>query len=139
MQRASRRRRRASCCGDGIAAIADDGTGVRITLADGATIDADLAVIGIGAVPVTGTCRRAPDLRSTTASPSMPSLRTSDPDIFAAGDCCSFPLPIYGGRRVRLEAWRNAQEQGALAASNMLGAGEAASRRCRGSGRISTT
>ena len=49
-------------------------------------------------------------------------LRTSDPAIFAAGDCCSFPLPIYGGRRVRLEAWRNAQEQGNLAARNMLGA-----------------
>ncbi|RUW83001.1 ferredoxin reductase, partial [Mesorhizobium sp. M8A.F.Ca.ET.059.01.1.1] len=52
-------------------------------------------------------------------------LRSSDPDIFAAGDCCSFPLAVYGGRRVRLEAWRNAQEQGALAARNMLGAGEA--------------
>ncbi len=52
-------------------------------------------------------------------------LRTSDPSIFAAGDCCSFPLAVYGGRRVRLEAWRNAQEQGALAARNMLGAEEA--------------
>ena len=52
-------------------------------------------------------------------------LRTGDPDIFAAGDCCSFPLALYGGRRVRLEAWRNAQEQGALAGRNMLGAGEA--------------
>jgi 3-phenylpropionate/trans-cinnamate dioxygenase ferredoxin reductase subunit len=49
-------------------------------------------------------------------------LRTTDPNIFAAGDCCSFPLSIYGGRRVRLEAWRNAQEQGALAARNMMGA-----------------
>jgi 3-phenylpropionate/trans-cinnamate dioxygenase ferredoxin reductase subunit len=48
-------------------------------------------------------------------------LRTSDPDIFAAGDCCSFPLEIYGGRRVRLESWRNAQDQGTLAAKNMLG------------------
>ncbi len=51
-------------------------------------------------------------------------LRTSDPDIFAAGDCCSFPLEIYGGRRVRLESWRNAQDQGTLAAKNMLGAEE---------------
>jgi 3-phenylpropionate/trans-cinnamate dioxygenase ferredoxin reductase subunit len=45
--------------------------------------------------------------------------------IFAAGDCCSFPLAIYGGRRVRLEAWRSAQELGTLAARNMLGQGEA--------------
>ena len=41
-------------------------------------------------------------------------LRTSDPDIFAAGDCCSFPLDLYNERRVRLEAWRNAQEQGTI-------------------------
>ena len=33
-------------------------------------------------------------------------------------------MPLYAGRRVRLESWRNAQEQGALAARNMLGAGE---------------
>ena len=52
-------------------------------------------------------------------------LATSDPAILAAGDCCSFPLPIYGGRRVRLESWRNAQDQGNVAARNMLGAAEA--------------
>ena len=52
-------------------------------------------------------------------------LRTSDPDIFAAGDCCSYPVAVYGGRRVRLESWRNAQEQGNVAAANMLGKAEA--------------
>jgi 3-phenylpropionate/trans-cinnamate dioxygenase ferredoxin reductase subunit len=48
-------------------------------------------------------------------------LTTSDPDVFAAGDCCSFPHSLYGGRRIRLEAWRNAQDQAAVAAHNMLG------------------
>ena len=52
-------------------------------------------------------------------------MRTSDPDIFAAGDCCSYPVAVYGGRRVRLESWRNAQEQGNVAAANMLGKAEA--------------
>ncbi|WP_313293242.1 oxidoreductase C-terminal domain-containing protein, partial [Rhizobium rhizoryzae] len=52
-------------------------------------------------------------------------LRTDDPDIFAAGDCCSYPIAVYGGRRVRLESWRNAQEQGSAAAVNMLGKAEA--------------
>ena len=51
-------------------------------------------------------------------------LRTADPSIFAAGDCCSFPLAVYGGRRVRLEAWRSAQQLGTLAARNMLGHGD---------------
>ncbi|MER9130582.1 FAD-dependent oxidoreductase [Mesorhizobium sp. M0768] len=110
-------------CGEGIAAIADDGAEVRIALAGGHDIVADLAVIGIGAVPVTGLAAEA-GLTVDNGVAVDAELRTSDPDIFAAGDCCSFPLAIYGGRRVRLEAWRNAQEQGALAARNMLGAGE---------------
>ena len=36
----------------------------------------------------------------------------------------SFPLTVYGGRRVRLESWRSAQDQGELAAANMLGKGQ---------------
>ncbi|MES0146975.1 FAD-dependent oxidoreductase [Mesorhizobium sp. M0012] len=111
-------------CGEGIAAIADDGAEVRIALAGGHDIVADLAVIGIGAMPVTGLAAEA-GLTVDNGIAVDAELRTSDPDVFAAGDCCSFPLAIYGGRRVRLEAWRNAQEQGALAARNMLGAGEA--------------
>ncbi|RVD71231.1 ferredoxin reductase [Mesorhizobium sp. M4A.F.Ca.ET.029.04.2.1] len=110
--------------GQGIEAIADDGKEVRITLAGGRQIAADLAVIGIGAVPVTGLAAEA-GLTIDNGIAVDAELRTADPDIFAAGDCCSFPLAVYGGRRVRLEAWRNAQEQGALAAKNMLGAGEA--------------
>ncbi|WP_246679864.1 FAD-dependent oxidoreductase [Mesorhizobium sp. B2-3-5] len=111
-------------CGDGIAAIVDDGKEVRVSLAGGREIAADLAIIGIGAVPVTGLAAEA-GLALDNGIAVDAELRTSDPDIFAAGDCCSFPLAVYGGRRVRLEAWRNAQEQGALAARNMLGAGEA--------------
>ncbi|RWQ62615.1 FAD-dependent oxidoreductase [Mesorhizobium sp.] len=110
-------------CGDGIAAIADDGAEVRIALAGGQNIVADLAVIGIGAVPVIGLAAEA-GLTIDNGIAVDAELRTGDPAIFAAGDCCSFPLAVYGGRRVRLEAWRNAQEQGALAARNMLGAGE---------------
>ncbi|TIV60628.1 FAD-dependent oxidoreductase, partial [Mesorhizobium sp.] len=110
--------------GQGIAAIADEGKEVGITLADGQRIVADLAVIGIGAVPVTALAAEA-GLAIDNGIAVDEHLRTADPDIFAAGDCCSFPLAIYGGRRVRLEAWRNAQEQGALAARNMLGANEA--------------
>jgi 3-phenylpropionate/trans-cinnamate dioxygenase ferredoxin reductase subunit len=110
--------------GQGIAAITDDGALVRITLADGQDVAADLAVIGIGAVPVTALAAEA-GLAIDNGIAVDDRLQTQDPDIFAAGDCCSFPLAIYGGRRVRLEAWRNAQEQGALAARNMLGADEA--------------
>ncbi|TPJ35163.1 FAD-dependent oxidoreductase [Mesorhizobium sp. B2-8-3] len=110
--------------GQGIAAIDDDGAEVGITLADGQKFIADLTVIGIGAVPVTALAAEG-GLTIDNGIAVDEHLRTADPDIFAAGDCCSFPLAVYGGRRVRLEAWRNAQEQGALAAKNMLGAKEA--------------
>ncbi len=110
--------------GRGIATIDDSGAEVRITLTDGQEIVADLAVIGIGAVPVTALAAEA-GLAIDNGIAVDDRLRSEDPDIFAAGDCCSFPLAVYGGRRVRLEAWRNAQEQGALAAKNMLGADEA--------------
>ncbi len=111
-------------CGDGIAAINDDGTSVRIALASGHVVAADLAIIGIGAVPVTALAETA-GLTLNNGIAVDPQLRTSDAHVFAAGDCCSFPLAIYGDRRVRLEVWRSAQEHGALAARNMLGADEA--------------
>jgi len=110
-------------CGQGIAGIAAGDKGVVVTLADGRRIEADFALIGIGSQPSVALAERAGlAIENGIAVDSV--LRTSDPDIFAAGDCCSFPLEIYGGRRVRLESWRNAQDQGAHAAKNMLGAGE---------------
>ncbi|MGE3832743.1 MAG: oxidoreductase C-terminal domain-containing protein, partial [Parvibaculaceae bacterium] len=52
-------------------------------------------------------------------------MRTSDPDIYASGDCCSFPHPLVEGKRLRLEAWRAAADQAAVAAENMLGGSRA--------------
>lgn len=89
-------------------------------------LDADIVVAGIGSTPNTELAQSA-GLAIENGIAVDEHLRTSDPDIFAAGDCCSFPLPVYGGRRVRLESWRNAGEQGALAARNMLGANDAVS------------
>ena len=107
-------------CGIAIAAITDRDTGVTLTLAGGEKLEADLAVIGIGAIPATALAEAA-GLETANGILVNAHLQTSDSDIFAAGDCCAFPLALYGGRRVRLEAWRNAQEQGTLAARNMLG------------------
>lgn len=110
-------------CGDGVARIEEREDAVRLLLASGRSVEADLLVVGIGAVPVTQLAAKA-GLEIANGIAVDGTLATSDPDIFAAGDCCSFPLPIYDGRRVRLECWRNAQEQGGLAARNMLGARE---------------
>jgi 3-phenylpropionate/trans-cinnamate dioxygenase ferredoxin reductase subunit len=107
-------------CGAAISSIIDTGEGVELYLSDGGCVAADLAVIGIGAVP-NAALAEAAGLAVDNGVAVDTHLRTSDPHILAAGDCCSFPLSIYGGRRVRLEAWRNAQEQGTLVAINMLG------------------
>jgi len=110
-------------CGKGVTALREDASGIEIALSDGDAVTADLLIIGIGAVPVTDLAQSA-GLAIENGIAVDEQLQTSDPAIYAAGDCCSFPLAIYGGRRVRLECWRSAQEQGALAARNMLGAGE---------------
>ena len=110
-------------CGVGVARIEERPDTVAVTLTDGHRLEADFLLIGIGAVPVVGIAETA-GLHVYNGIVVDEHLRSSDANIYAAGDCCSFPLAIYGNRRVRLECWRNAQDQGALAARNMAGASE---------------
>lgn len=117
------RHRAAGCtllCGEGIAAIEEEPDGLAVRLAGGKLILADLVVLGVGASPSVALAEAA-SLAIDNGIAVDARLRTNDENIFAAGDCCSFPLPVYGGRRVRLESWRNAQEQGAHVARTMLG------------------
>ena len=107
-----------------IAAIDAGPDSGRLRLADGRVLEADLLVAGIGSIPVTALATEA-GLEINNGIAVDDQLATADPTIFAAGDCCSFPLPIYGNRRVRLESWRSAQDHGSTAARNMLGAGAA--------------
>jgi 3-phenylpropionate/trans-cinnamate dioxygenase ferredoxin reductase subunit len=113
-------------CGQGIAGFDDDGASTRVRLADGRELRADLLVVGIGVTPATRLAEAA-GLPVDNGIAVDETLATADGAIFAAGDCCSFPLACANGRRVRLECWRSAQDQGALAARNMLGAAEPAS------------
>ncbi len=106
--------------GVALRAIHREGAGVIAVLHDGSTVSADAVVAGVGAVPETALAE-ACGLAIENGVRANSGLRTSDPDIFTAGDCCSFPAPLYDGARLRLEAWRNAQSQAALAARNMLG------------------
>jgi len=111
-------------CSAKVARVEELAGEVRISLDDGRVVSANLLVVGIGAVPNTELAQAAGlTVENGVAVDGL--LRTSDPDIFAAGDCTSYPLPLYGDCRVRLESWRNAQEQGQLAAANMLGGVEA--------------
>jgi 3-phenylpropionate/trans-cinnamate dioxygenase ferredoxin reductase component len=113
-------------CGVKIQSLEESRDEVKVHFEDGRTIAADMIVVGIGAIPNVELARDA-GLAIDNGIAVNEHLQTSVPDIFAAGDCCSFPLAHYDGRRLRLEAWRNALDQGVLAAANLLGAGEAMS------------
>jgi 3-phenylpropionate/trans-cinnamate dioxygenase ferredoxin reductase component len=108
-------------CGTGLKAIEKD----AVHLVDGRVIPADTIVAGIGAAPDVALAEAA-GLAIDNGIACNAELQTSDVDIFAAGDCCSFIHHKFGNRRIRLEAWRNAQEQGMIAAENMTGKGRRA-------------
>ncbi|NTF46018.1 NAD(P)/FAD-dependent oxidoreductase [Rhizobium rhizogenes] len=107
-------------CGATVLRIEADDRRVEILLSDGAGISADALVVGIGAQPRTELALQA-GLAVDNGIAVNERLETSVANIYAAGDCCSFPHPLYVGRRLRLEAWRNAQDQGILAAANLAG------------------
>ena len=85
----------------------------------GAEIPADILVVGIGAAPNDDLAARA-GLETGNGVLTDEALRTSDPDIFAAGDVANSVHPLLG-RRVRVEHWANALNGGPAAARSMLG------------------
>ncbi len=101
----------------GVVAIDDDG----VLLADGSRVQAQLVVSAIGVVPEISLAQQA-GLATGNGILTDACLRTSAADIFAAGDCVAVSQP--GGGHVRFENWRNARDQAATAARNMLGAAE---------------
>jgi NADPH-dependent 2,4-dienoyl-CoA reductase/sulfur reductase-like enzyme len=95
-----------------------DSVGLAVTSA-GTEIAADLVVAAIGVTPNTGLAADA-GLEVDNGILVDQSLRTSDPDIFAAGDVANAYNPLLG-RRIRVEHWSNALNGGPAAARAMLG------------------
>lgn len=108
--------------GASLEAIEGAGRAERVRLADGRTIDCAAVLIGVGVAPRTGLAQAA-GLAVDDGVLTDATLRTSAPDIYAAGDVANAMHPFYG-RRVRVEHWANALNQGPAAARNMLGADE---------------
>lgn len=102
--------------GTALKAVETDG----VRLADDRKVKAEIVVAGIGAAPEIALAQAA-GLTIENGIACDATLMTSDPDIFAAGDCCSFPHGLFGNKRMRLEAWRNATDQANVATENMLG------------------
>jgi NADPH-dependent 2,4-dienoyl-CoA reductase/sulfur reductase-like enzyme len=85
----------------------------------GTELPADVVVVGIGAVPNDGLAKSA-GLEVSNGVVTDSALRTSDPDIFAAGDVASSYHPLLG-RHLRMDHWANALNGGKAAALSMLG------------------
>jgi 3-phenylpropionate/trans-cinnamate dioxygenase ferredoxin reductase subunit len=94
------------------------GARVEAVICAGSRHPADVVIVGVGAVAATELAGDA-GLSCDNGIIVDEYCRTSDPAIFAAGDCTNHPSVRYG-RRVRLESVDNAFEQGKAAALNML-------------------
>jgi 3-phenylpropionate/trans-cinnamate dioxygenase ferredoxin reductase subunit len=102
---------------DRILVSADAATGVR--LADGTELSADAVIVGIGVTPAAELAEAA-GLNVDGGVLTDAGLRTSDPDIYAAGDVARAYHPLIGAR-LRVEHWANARHQPVAAARSMLG------------------
>ena len=92
-------------------------SGVR--LADGTEVAADVVIVGVGITPNVELAAAA-GLTVDNGIVTDAQLRTSDPDIFAAGDVANAFHPLFG-KHLRVEHWSNARNQPVVAARAMLG------------------
>jgi 3-phenylpropionate/trans-cinnamate dioxygenase ferredoxin reductase subunit len=111
-------------CGTQVQSIEGGGGGsqhrVRAVLCeDGSAHDADLVLVGVG-VSACDELAQDAGLECANGIAVDQHCRTSDPHIYAAGDCTSHPN-IHYGKRVRLESVDNAFEQATSAALNLMG------------------
>ena len=104
--------------GTGIARITGTDKADGVELSDGRHLPADLIACGIGIAPETALAEAA-GLALDNGIATDAQGRTSDPAIWAAGDCASFATP---GGRMRLESVGNAIDMAEAVAANILGA-----------------
>jgi 3-phenylpropionate/trans-cinnamate dioxygenase ferredoxin reductase subunit len=105
--------------GAGVREFGGTGTVDSVLLDGDERLAADLVVVGVGVVPVTDLAEQA-GLRVDNGVVTDSGLRTSAPDVYAAGDVANAYAPLYS-RHVRVEHWANALDGGPAAARSMLG------------------
>ncbi len=81
--------------------------------------DADIVIVGIGIIPNIEIAEEA-GIHCDNGIVVDDHCRTSDPDIYAAGDCTNHPNPLMN-KRLRLESVPNAMDQARVSTANMLG------------------
>ena len=104
--------------GVGLERIFGDRTVTGAALTDGSVLDLDFVIAGVGVTPATDLAEQA-GLEIDNGIKTNALGQSSNPHIWAAGDCASLP---YRGGRIRLESVQNAIDQAETVAENMLGA-----------------
>ena len=90
-----------------------------VVTSSGAEVPADVLIVGIGAAP-NDALAAAAGLEVSGGVLTDAALRTSDPNVFAAGDVANSFNPLLG-HPIRVEHWANALNGGPAAARSMLG------------------
>jgi 3-phenylpropionate/trans-cinnamate dioxygenase ferredoxin reductase component len=107
--------------GDGVARFEGEHRVERVVTESGRTLDADLVVIGAGAIPDIHVARAAGlELGESGGVKCSQTLETSAPGIWCAGDPCEYDSVVHG-RRIRVEHFEVAAAQGRYAAQAMTG------------------
>ncbi len=106
--------------GEAVSAFEGDGRVRAVLTESGKSFDCDLVVVGAGVKPDVMLAQRA-GLEVDDGILCDSKLQTSAPGIYAAGDVCSYESVVHG-RRIRVEHWDVAMQQGMHVAKNMLGA-----------------
>lgn len=105
--------------GEELEAFEGDGRVKAVLTKSGLAIECDAVVVGAGVRPDAMLAQRA-GLQVEDGVVCDSKLQSSAAGIYAAGDCCSYDSVIHG-RRIRVEHWDVAMQQGMHAARNMLG------------------
>jgi 3-phenylpropionate/trans-cinnamate dioxygenase ferredoxin reductase subunit len=108
--------------GEELEAFEGDGRVSAVTTKGGRTVEGGMVVVGAGVRPDTMLAQRA-GLEVENGIVCDEKLESSTPGIFAAGDVCSYESVVHG-RRLRVEHWDVALQQGRHAARAMLGSTE---------------
>ena len=103
-------------------AILGEGAVTGVELDSGDVVQADFVIIGVGVLPNTELAEKA-GIAVGDGIEVNEFAQTSDPDIYAIGDCASFFHPQYK-RQIRLESVQNANDQAVVAAKSICGKAE---------------
>jgi 3-phenylpropionate/trans-cinnamate dioxygenase ferredoxin reductase subunit len=106
---------------EAVARFEGDGRIERVVTSGGKTIDADVAVVGVGTEPASE-LMAGTGLDQGSGIPVDTSLRTEIPGVFAAGDVARHDHPVFGP--IRVEHFDNAIKMGSHVARSMLGKSE---------------